>query len=115
MGSWKKWSMTNTVSKPDSSAAWAASARMSKSSAAGRSGNVKLGSWSPALIMVYSVDLRSGKHDGDHRAPLGPVGRRDPAAVRLDQVADDRQAEPAPPRVERPGEAVEHLGQLVGR
>ena len=45
IGSWKKWSITSTVSKPDSSASRAWRAITSKSSAGAVSGYVKLGIW----------------------------------------------------------------------
>ena len=60
IGSWKKWSITKTVSKPDCSAATAWAATRSNSWAGATPGYVKLGIWRPRWVrfMIESLDHR---------------------------------------------------------
>ena len=63
IGSWKKWSITNTVSKPDCSAATAWAATRSNSWAGATPGYVKLGIWRPRWVrfMIESLDHRKSR------------------------------------------------------
>ena len=59
---WKKWSITQTLEKPPSSARRAVSARRWRSEA-GPSGVVKLGIWSPSR-MAISWSAQSAESKG---------------------------------------------------
>ena len=72
-GSWKKWSITKTVSKPLCSPVAATAAMRSKSSSGATPGQVKLGIWSPMGAGRVIVEYRSSKSSmiGERRLPGG--------------------------------------------